>query len=201
MGTTANYAFPYPPGTNAPNVPADLQALAVAVDSSLNTEAGTRSAADSTTASGLASLTSTVNAAGLGRMASLTDTSTATTMTAEVKIAQLTFTASASRRYRVDVCGALTNSGAGYASQFRVRWAAGATVTTSGTEILEVQNSALQFTQYVSGFVELPAGTLPAGTVAIGVFAVQVAAGTGGTTSRSNGAVQPTNLYVEDIGT
>lgn len=201
MGTTANYAFPYPPGTNAPNVPADIQALAVAVDSSLNTEAGTRAAADSTNSSGLASLTSTVNASGLGRMASLSDTSTATTMTGEVKIGQLTFTASASRRYKVSVCGALTNSGAGYASQLRVRWATGATVTTSGNEILEVQNSAVQFTQYVSGFIELPAGTLPAGTVAIGVFAIQVAAGSGGTTSRSNGAVQPTNLYVEDVGT
>jgi hypothetical protein len=32
MPTTPNYAFPYPALTNAPNVPADIQALAVAVD-------------------------------------------------------------------------------------------------------------------------------------------------------------------------
>lgn len=181
-GTTPFFGLPYPLLSDAPNGAGEMQSLASAVDTALETEVVARIAG------------------GLGRIASLSDTSGAGTMTSEVKIAQLTFAASASRRYRIDASGPLTNSGAGYACQLRIRWATGATVTTSGTEILELQNSAVQYTQHVSGFIELPAGTLPSGTVAIGVFAVQVAAGSGGTTSRSNGSLQPTNLYVEDVG-
>lgn len=44
--TTPIYGFPYPALTAAPNVPLDVQALAVAVDTALAAEASTRAAAD-----------------------------------------------------------------------------------------------------------------------------------------------------------
>lgn len=37
MGTTTNYAFPYPAGTDPNDVPADLQALADAIDTAVKT--------------------------------------------------------------------------------------------------------------------------------------------------------------------
>lgn len=140
-----------------------------------------------------------VDVTGLGRMAGLKDTTAATTMTSEVKIGQATFTAVTGRRYLFSVCGALTNSASGYASALTVRYTAGATVTTSGTQVLVAQNSAIQFTQYVAGFVEVTG--IAAGQTAVGVFAVQQAATSGGTTSWGNGSVQPTSLRVDDIGT
>lgn len=140
-----------------------------------------------------------VDATGIGRMGRAVDTSGPNTFTVETLIASVTFTAVAGRRYEVKACGSLTNSGSGYACALNVRWATGASVTTAGTLLVQMQNSAIQFTQYVSGFDDLTG--LSAGQVTVGVFAAPRSVGSGGSTSWGNGATQPTSLTVEDVGT
>jgi hypothetical protein len=204
MGTTPNYAFPYPAGTDSPAGHTEIQALAAAVDTALNTEAGTRAAADATNAATSTSLQSQLNAAGLGRMGSYQDTSGATSATTEVKLGQFTFTAVAGRRYRLSISGPQNNSattGSPTASLLRARWAVGATVTTAGTALLEVQATDYNgLTEMSSGVVEIAPGTFTAGTVAVGLFFQGVLINSG-TSKYGNGSVQPSIVSVEDIGT
>lgn len=144
------------------------------------------------------------NGAGIGRMGELNDVSAATLITSatgEVKIGQFTFTAVSGRRYEVRAGGVLNND-TGNAVMYRVRWATGATVTTSGTALLEVPCCTTQgFGQSVNGQVDActaNSNAITAGAVAIGLFAV-VNAGTNN--SRwGDGALRPSVLVVKDIG-
>jgi hypothetical protein len=207
--STPNFNWPYQLLTDPPNGATLGQSGFDAADASLAAEASTRAAADTALSNSITSLTGTVNAAGLGMMATpFEDTSGPNNpLTTEVKIGQITFTAVAGRRYLANACGALTNSGAGYASAFSLRWNASSNVTVAnGTQFLVIQNSAIQFTQYVSGQRQLKtsgtgANVIGTGTISVGVFAVQQAAGSGGSCSWGNGAIQPTTLTVEDVGT
>ena len=204
MGTTANYAFPYPPGTNAPNVPVDIQNLAVAVDTALNTEAGTRSAADATNAASISSLTSTVNAAGLGRVGALNDTTTnASTVSATEAIkGTVTVNLTNGRRYRVMVNAVINIAGAtpATAAIVFVRYASGASVTTAATSLtnLEWPVNTNGFNATKSGFVEF-SHTGATGQYTFGLGAVRAVGADA--TLYGGGAAQPTMLSIDDIGT
>lgn len=56
MGVTPVYGFPYPALTDSPNGPAQIQALAEAVESSLQAEANTRSSTDTTLTNSIAAI-------------------------------------------------------------------------------------------------------------------------------------------------
>lgn len=136
---------------------------------------------------------------GLGRIGSVSNTAIATNVTAEVLLGSVTFTAIAGRRYRIDVSGSV-NGPTGSAVGFRIRWAVGGSVTTSGTDIYEVQGLPVtNLSETIAGFCEAP-NIFTAGSVTVGLFAVQLASG-GGTTKYGNGTLQPSNMLITDIGT
>lgn len=190
---TPNYAWPYQLLTDPPNGASLGHDGLIAADASLAAEQTARTNGDST-------LTTALNASGLGRMGSFISTSGATIQVAEVKLGQFTFTAVAGRRYRLVMSGPQNND-TGNACLLRARWAAGATVTTSGAVILEVPcTGTASLTQGTCGEAEIAPGTLTAGTVAVGVFFQGNTIGSGNS-KYGNGAAQPTLIYVEDIGT
>lgn len=122
MGLTPIYGFPYPALTDSPNGPAQIQALAEAVEADLATTDATA-----------ASLSSTVAALPRGFVAQSTLDFNSDPYTTETMLYTLTFTAVASRRYVVHL-----NTGWSVPSvstnTLRVRHAAGASVTIGATE-------------------------------------------------------------------
>ena len=107
----------------------------------------------------------------------------------------------AGRRYSVDVSGVLNND-TGNACAYRVYWAAGATVTTSGTVALEVPCCTTQgFGQAVRGRNELctaNSNAFTAGQVTLALYAVYVTGA--GNSHWGDGATKPSILSVTDIG-
>lgn len=117
----------------------------------------------------------------------------------ETLLQSVTFTASAGRRYRVtmDYNNVATSTTTYYG--IRGRWAAGASVTTAGTQVYYRETAAgapgdweapLVLTFEVTG--------LPAGQVTIGVFSQRVSGV--GTTSYRGSAGQPAYMWVDDVG-
>jgi len=175
MPTTANLSLPYPDPSAAPNVPADIQAIAQALDVIPGIRAG----------------------ANMGTPASTSSSGTVTSGTTETRDAVLgnyVFTAVASRRYRavLDGCGVGT-SVADDAVCVRIRNGGGSTPTSASTLIASARG-------YVLGTLYDP--TLPvagsfvpgAGTVTLSAFTVRLG-GTGVETP--SGSRQ---LYVVDLG-
>jgi hypothetical protein len=205
MGTTANYAFPYPAGTDSPAGMTEIQNLAVAVDTALNTEAGTRSAVDATNAGNIASLTSTVNASGLGRLAgSLNDTTTnaASVTNTEAIKGTATVNLTNGRRYRVLVNAVINIAGTTFATTALVfvRYASGASVTTAATSLMNLEwpsnTNGLNATKM--GFCEfVHSGATGQWTFGLGA---QRAIGADAVLY-GGGAAQPTLLSIDDIGT
>jgi hypothetical protein len=130
MGTTPVYAFRYPASSVSPNVPVDMQNLALDVEAKFVTvDASVSANAASITAAGLSSGTPR------GRLASSTRAGASATFTAETILDSSSFTAVSGRRYSlsmaVGMVGVAATNGTSYTK--RVRYASGGTVTTAGT--------------------------------------------------------------------
>lgn len=160
MGTTANYAFRWPTGSAAPNVPTDIKNLADDADATVKTVADRVLAIENNYARGQVFSTGDVI------------TSSTTFGTTETLLWSITFTSvSNTRLYEMRVNSGWTMS-AGTAT-FRFRWAVGGTVTTSSTQLWAWRTAP----QVTSGFnrlnVESPFFSgLTAGTVTVGLTAL-----------------------------
>lgn len=119
---TSNYSWPYPSGTDAPNVPLYIKNLADAADASLDTVDDRVDVVEATYSRGqvYSSASATTNSAAFG--------------TSELLLWSHTFTSvSNTRLYQMVINTGWTMS-PGTAS-FRLRWAVGGTVTTASTSL------------------------------------------------------------------
>ncbi len=182
MGTTPVYAFRYPASSVSPNVPVDMQNLALDVEAKLVTVDSAISAAQaSITAAGLSSGTPR------GRMASSTRSGASGTFTAETILDSSSISCVSGRRYSFSINAAMVGVGAGNGISYtmRVRHASGGTVTTAGTQDSAVTSSIavtgnFEPHQYVYGEFVAPSS---------GTFTVGWSAQSAGGTIRSDGGV------------
>lgn len=177
MPTTANYALPYPGLTNAPNVPADIQALAVALDT--NMVGATMGAPTALIGAGTPSV--------------------GTTETRDALLGSYTFTALAGRRYQVVMSGLHSNgSVVGDYFYFNIRNGGASTPTAASALIASSQAGTL--VAATAGRMAVPlSGTFNpgAGVQTLSMFTVRVG-GTGVCTPISANSAR--ELYCVDLG-
>lgn len=177
MGTTANEALEYPDSTDNANLWEHFQTLADDVDASLTLRRGR----------GLMTAPTSTSSDG---------TAVTTTETRDSVLGNYTFTAVASRRYRVTLSGCAINTSV---AADRYNWnirdgGAGtptnaSTVVASGSTVVTATGTAGRMTQAMSATF-----TPSAGTRTLAFFLVR-SSGTG--TGTPTGTRE---LYVEDIG-
>lgn len=102
--------------------------------------------------------------------------------------ATATFTADATRRLWIPYGATYFASIAQKSFQIKIRWAAGAAVTTSGTQAgttIAVESAVISQVAHLSGLIEIAPGVLPNGQVTVGLFLATVT-GPGGTATGRN---------------
>lgn len=156
---TTNYAFVYPAGTDAPNVPLHIKNLADGVDAALDTVDDRVDVVEATYSRGqvYSSASVTANSTTFG--------------TSEVLLWSHTFTSvSNTRLYQMVINTGWTMS-TGTAS-FRIRWAVGGSVTTASTSLWPfrmappVSAGFNQFSMTTPVFSGFTAGTVTVGLTA-----------------------------------
>lgn len=188
MGVTPIYGFPYPALTDSPNGPAQIQALAQAVETRVKTNSDT-----------VDGLSATVGSLGLGQRLVVTNTTTVPGITTtETVTDQGSFTAAAGRRYLMIARFGAFSTVAADQIEAKIRWQAGATVTVAGTivdSILEgFKGNGIRECFFLYGTTN----SLPSGQVSVGITVVR---GTGsGTLTRDGLGSMPSRLTVIDIG-
>jgi hypothetical protein len=126
-------------------------------------------------------------------------TASVTATTTETLCDSVTFTAVAGRRYKLSWSGTTYSSTAGDNYDVRTRYAAGASVTSAGTQIHGVTILNVPVNNGIPTSFAVHTVALPAGQVTVGVFIVRTFGG--GTINSSATAPSPTVTIVEDIGT
>jgi len=112
MPTTSRYALRYPAGSDTPNGPAQIQALATDVETALGT----------------------IDDAGGYVGETIRTTQIAGAGATEVVLDTLTFTANSARRYKVTATVSAQSGAADDSIVVRLRWKAGVTLDSAGTE-------------------------------------------------------------------
>lgn len=117
----------------------------------------------------------------------------------ETVIDTFTFTAVAGRRYRAVWDGVVSNNAATNNVEMHLRYAAGASVTNTGTLIAGKLHTSPAANINMPTTITLPYSGFPAGQVTIGFFLVTSFGS--GTSTAVAGVNYPTNFWIEDIGT
>jgi hypothetical protein len=132
-------------------------------------------------------------------MGSASRTASVTATTTETLCDSVTFTAVAGRRYKLSWSGTTYSSTAGDNYEVRVRYAAGASVTSAGTQIHGASILNVPVNNGIPTSFAVHTVALPAGQVTVGVFIIRTFGG--GTINASATASLPAVTIVEDIGT
>lgn len=125
-------------------------------------------------------------------------TSNVTATTTETLLESVTFTVLAGRRYKYTYSASGQSSAAGDNYELRVRYAAGASVTSAGTQIHGALVSGTAAGSAIPIAFTKPHAGLPLGQVTLGVFVIRTFGA--GTITASASAVNPTCLLIEDMG-
>lgn len=119
--------------------------------------------------------------------------------TTETQVDAFTFTAIAGRRYRITWSGILANSVGSNNMELRIRYAAGASVTSAGTLIRGALSTSSGANINTPTTMVATFSSLPAGQVTIGAFLITTF-GAGASTAVAT-ATAATEFWAEDIGT
>lgn len=125
-------------------------------------------------------------------------TSDVTMTTTETVADSLTVTCVAGRRYRLTWSGSFHSSVSGDSVDIRARYAAGASVTNTGTLIKACPLSEPAANHNLSGAFTAEITGIAAGQTTFGVFGVRI--GGSGTIHLYAGAIYPVTFVIDDVG-
>lgn len=185
MAATPTYAFPYPSTSDTPNGPAQIGALALALESKIIL---------------MDSATAALSTVPKGYIGSHKPTGTAVSVgTTETVACVFSFNALAGRRYKCTWQGDLSASGTTTGAGFRLRAKATASTTDVTGTILSARDAVVSpaFNTCCQAFGDFVAAVTATHTVVATIFAAN---GTGNVTQAYLNTGHIPNLTIEDIG-